>query len=128
MKTLLLFISLFSFQAFAQNATIAGKVIDKDTKEPLIGANVVLDGTSWGAATDIYGFFKIKNIPAGTYTIRASYVGYSTETIKDIALSKNDSLFFTIEMKVSSVSTEEIVVQDQKFLEQKATNNKKVID
>jgi Ca-activated chloride channel family protein len=128
MKTLLLFISLFSFQAFAQNATIAGKVIDKDTKEPLIGANVVLDGTSWGAATDIYGFFKIKNIPAGTYTIRASYVGYSTETIKDIALSKNDSLFFTIEMKVSSVSTEEIVVQDQKFLEQKATNTKKVID
>jgi len=129
MKTLLLFISLFSFQAFAQNATIAGKVIDKDTKEPLIGANVVLDGTSWGAATDIYGFFKIKNIPAGTYTIRASYVGYSTETIKDIALSKNDSLFFTIEMKVSSVSTEEIVVQDSKpLIEKSATNSLKIID
>jgi Ca-activated chloride channel family protein len=129
MKTLLLFISLFSFQAFAQNATIAGKVIDKDTKEPLIGANVVLDGTSWGAATDIYGFFKIKNIPAGIYTIRASYVGYSTETIKDIALSKNDSLFFTIEMKVSSVSTEEIVVQDSKpLIEKSATNSLKIID
>ena len=129
MKTLLLFISLFSFQAFAQNATIAGKVIDKDTKEPLIGANVVLDGTSWGAATDIYGFFKIKNIPAGTYTIRASYVGYSTETIKDIALSKNDSLFFTIEMKVSSVFTEEIVVQDSKpLIEKSATNSLKIID
>ena len=128
MKTLLLFISLFSFQAFAQNATIAGKVIDKDTKEPLIGANVVLDGTSRGAATDIYGFFKIKNIPAGNYIIRATYVGYTAETIKGIALGKNDSLFFTIEMKVSSVSTEEIVVQDQKFLEKKSTNTLRIID
>src|SRR3970282_2514697 len=64
-----------------------------------------------------------------TYTIRASYVGYSTETIKDIALSKNDSLFFTIEMKVSSVFTEEIVVQDSKpLIEKSATNSLKIID
>jgi Ca-activated chloride channel family protein len=126
MKKLLLLISLLTFQAFAQNTIISGKVIDKDTQEPLIGANVVLDGTNWGAATDINGFFKIKNIPAGIYSIKASFVGYDSETIQNVSLNKNDSLYFTIALKVN-FSLQEVVVEDKKEIIKHLTNTVKVI-
>jgi len=55
---------------------IAGRVVDANTGEPLIGVNVVISGTSMGAATDIDGNYFIINIPPGIYEIKASLVGY----------------------------------------------------
>jgi len=127
MKKLFLLVSLLSFHAIAQNAIIAGKVIDKDTQEPLIGANVVLDATSWGAATDINGLFKIKNVPAGIYTIKTSYVGYDSQSIENVILGKNDSLFFTVVLEVN-FTLPEVVIQDKKLFEEKSTNTVRVID
>lgn len=126
MKKFLILVALFSIQAFAQNAVISGKVTDKGTQEPLIGANVVLDGTSWGTATDINGFFKIKNIPAGIYTIKVSYVGYDPGIIKDVSLGKIDSLFFTITLN-ANFNLPEIVIQDEKHYEYKSTNTLKIL-
>ena len=57
---------------------IAGRVVDKETGEPLVGINVVVKGTSLGAATDIDGYYAILSIPPGTHTIIVSMVGYST--------------------------------------------------
>jgi Ca-activated chloride channel family protein len=127
MKKVLLLIVLFSFQSLAQNAVIAGKVIDKNTQALLIGANVILDGTSWGAATDINGFFKIKNIPSGTYTVKVSYIGYESKSIKNIILGKNDSLYFTIEMETNPLQSEEVVIQDKRVLQHNATNASKAV-
>jgi len=127
MKKLFLLVSLLSFHAIAQNAIIAGKVIDKDTQEPLIGANVVLDATSWGAATDINGLFKIKNVPAGIYTIKTSYVGYDSQSIENVILGKNDSLFFTVVLEVN-FTLPEVVIQDKKLFEEKSTNTVRVLD
>jgi hypothetical protein len=53
--------------ALAQTGKIAGKVTDSRTNEPVVGANVVVEGTTMGAATDFEGFFTILNIPPGTY-------------------------------------------------------------
>ena len=55
---------------------IAGTIIDEETNEPLIGANLVLDGTSLGAATDEIGFYVILNIPPGSYRLIASMIGW----------------------------------------------------
>ncbi len=55
---------------------ITGQVTDRDTGEPLPGANVILVGTSKGAATDIDGRFTIVGVPAGTHTLAATYIGY----------------------------------------------------
>jgi TonB-dependent SusC/RagA subfamily outer membrane receptor len=59
--------------------TISGKVTTVETGEALPGANVVLKGTPTGAATGLDGTYTISNIPAGTYTLVASYVGYKTK-------------------------------------------------
>ena len=62
-------------------STLHGIVADSLTHEALIGASVVLVGTSQGAATNLDGEYKIPNIAEGTYQIRVSYVGYETKTI-----------------------------------------------
>jgi len=58
------------------SGTIKGKVFDKDSKDALPGANVVVKGTSIGAATDLNGAFSIPNAPSGEQTITVSYLGY----------------------------------------------------
>ena len=66
---------------FAQSGVgkIGGRILDADTKEPLIGANVVIVGTESGAATDADGRYYVLNIIPGTYDVRISYVGYGTK-------------------------------------------------
>lgn len=70
---LTLALSVFSQQAFI----IEGKVTDTGG-EPLPGVNIVINGTSYGAATDLNGQYLIRNVPAGRYTLSALYVGYET--------------------------------------------------
>ena len=68
----------FSSWAWAQTGSVTGRVIDPDTKEGLIGANVIVKGTTIGSTTDIDGYFKISGVPAGENTFVISYVGYET--------------------------------------------------
>ncbi len=77
-SSVLVLLSLFlSHYGLGQtNATIEGSVKDAQTGEPLPSANVIIVGTSLGAATDIDGKYVIRNVPLGSYTLRASYLGY----------------------------------------------------
>ncbi len=75
------FIVVFLFAvstAFAQNGTIKGKIIDANTNEACIGASILIEGTSKGAAADFDGNFIITNVPAGTHALVVSYVSYKT--------------------------------------------------
>ena len=74
--------------SYAQVATgsVYGKVIDKFSKEPLIGANVIIIGTDLGAATNALGEFSINNIPPNVYQVRASVIGYNSITKTDISV------------------------------------------
>ena len=78
----LFFIALFSVLAIgasAQNKTVSGTVID-GTGEPVIGASVLVKGTSNGVITDIDGNFTLQNVPSNG-TIQVSFVGYKTQDI-----------------------------------------------
>ena len=69
--------SLFSVSvAFSQNGTIKGIIIDAANNEPCIGAAIVIEGTTNGTAANLDGNFTITNVPAGTHTLVASYIGY----------------------------------------------------
>ena len=74
-KYIITFFLLFSFTALAETYTISGKVVDGSTGEALIGANVYLLGTTWGAASDANGNYTIV-AEQGNYTITCSYIGY----------------------------------------------------
>ena len=69
LKLLIYFFSLFSFTLAGVTGKISGRIIDNESGEPLIGANIILQGTSNGAATDIDGYYHILNIRPGHYDL-----------------------------------------------------------
>ncbi len=115
----LLLLFLVPGVVFAQSAKIRGTVIDQKSKEPLIGANITVEGTNLGAATDIDGEFIILNVPIGTYTIKTSYVGYRTSAISNIRVSG----LLTTEVNFE-LSSEDIQVQAVEIIAEKPLVNK----
>jgi outer membrane receptor protein involved in Fe transport len=95
---------------FAQTGKIAGNVLDSDTGEPLVGANVVIVGTTLGAAVDLDGDYYIINIQTGTYTVEASMIGYTTVRQQDVRVSTDKTYPLTFELESTTLETEEIVV------------------
>ncbi len=89
MKSLSNLLKLFSvflylclaLNANAQEISIKGKITDKSTKEALIGANVQIKGTNFGAVTDLDGNFEIKADVKLPVVIEVSYLGFATEEI-----------------------------------------------
>jgi hypothetical protein len=114
MRKLLLFsilvIHIFFFQAFAQTGKITGIVKDASTGEALIGANVLLEGTTTGAATNVDGYYVIINILPGTYTLRASMVGYAPETVQQVRVNIDQTTEMNFNLKSNAFQTEEVVV------------------
>lgn len=102
-------ISLCS-SVFAQTGTIKGKLTDSKTQEPLIGANVVLEGASRGAATDIEGEFVIEKVPAGTYTILISYVSYEKKSIPNVVVEQDKTSLINTSLNSETILVEGVTV------------------
>ncbi len=94
-------------------ATIRGFVYDKASGEPILFTNVFLKGTTYGASTDVNGFFTISRVPAGTYTLMSTYLGYDTAAVQIVAKSGaiiNQKLY----LNKSSIRLKEIEVSAEK--------------
>ena len=85
-------------------------------KEPLIGASVVIEGTTVGAITDIDGNFRIENVRPGTYTVAASYVSYQTQTVKDVPVVARQEAVLNIELSDANLQLQNVVVVAQRKL------------
>lgn len=85
----LLFFLALPVYAYGQTGTIKGKIVDARTNEPLIGASVLIQGTTIGAAADLDGNYIIRNVNAGSYTLIVSYVAYQSETRTGIGVEGN---------------------------------------
>ncbi|GIV24161.1 MAG: hypothetical protein KatS3mg025_1820 [Bacteroidia bacterium] len=107
MRHLLALLSLL----WAQKARITGTVIDKSTREPLIGATVTLVGTYKGAYTDENGRFTLADLSPGTYTLRVNYVGYNELLLTNLTLKPDQTLNLTLTLAPvgTSLQTVEIV-------------------
>ena len=84
-------ILLLSFLSLSFSAIIQGIIKDKRSKQPLIGANVMLKGTSLGSSTDENGFYLIQNIDFGNYMLTVSYIGYE-EFEQEVSLKSKTNL------------------------------------
>jgi hypothetical protein len=111
---LIIFVSikLFNPSAYAQEfpGEIYGKITDAVSKQPLVGANVIIVGTNLGDATNEEGEFNIKNIPANTYQIRASLIGYSSITKTDIAVTQSRPIQLDFELTEQIFELESVTV------------------
>ncbi len=102
---------------------IKGKVVDKTTGEALVGANVLIIGTTFGAATDINGEYVISNLNADVYQVRASYVGYQSVLISNVRVNADLTTELNFELPLQGVSVGEIEVIAQKPLINKSATN-----
>ncbi len=106
-----------------------GKVTDAGTGEPLVGANVVIVGTQMGAATNVYGEFAILNVPAGTYTLRAMYVGYQAITISNLRVSNDLTTDANFQLPSEGVTVGVVeIVAERPLVNKNATNAVRIID
>lgn len=94
---------LFSVPAMAQALSVKGKVMDK-AGEPVIGASVLVDGTSNGTVTDLEGAFALGNVPANA-TLKVSFIGYKTEIV---AVNGRTSVIVTL--KEDTEVLDEVVI------------------
>ncbi|MBN2092954.1 TonB-dependent receptor [candidate division KSB1 bacterium] len=109
MLLFLLFL-LFSWLSAATTGKISGTVSDAETGEALPGVNVLIEGTNLGAATDLTGKFFIINIPPGSYSVKARFMGYSTKTITDVRVSIERTTTINIKMSPTVLSGDEVTV------------------
>lgn len=89
---------------------IAGTITDAETGEGLPGANVQLEGTNLGAATDIDGNYTILQVPPGLYTVKISFIGYQTVKIKDVRINVDFTTRVEHALKPSAVEMEAVEV------------------
>ncbi|MBK9338474.1 MAG: outer membrane beta-barrel protein [Lewinellaceae bacterium] len=116
-RTLLNIVSFLTISSFlhAQNGSVAGTILDSDSKETLIGATVKLRGTgdfATGAATDLDGFFNIRNVPPGAYTATVSYTGYEDIVLNDIQVKADEKYTLDVVMSVSAFVFAEVTITE----------------
>ncbi len=107
--TILLFILCSTL--FAQTGgKIVGTVVDKDTREPLIGANVLVEGTTLGAATDLDGTFIILRVPPGKYDLRVVYIGYQELIMQNVEVLTALTTALDFELSQEAIVGEQVIV------------------
>jgi len=89
---------------------IAGKVIESETGQPLMGVNIFIEGTTIGAATNADGSYAILNIPPGTYNVVFSMLSYEKVIVQGAVVEIDQTTLINIELKASSLTVSEIVV------------------
>lgn len=94
----------------AQTGSIKGTIVDGTTNEPLIGASVLVEGTTGGAAADLDGNFVIQNLKPGTYTLRATYIAYTSQVIEGVVVEAGKETQVQIAMSTDNVSLDEVEV------------------
>ncbi|MBE0646026.1 MAG: TonB-dependent receptor [Bacteroidetes bacterium] len=100
-----------------ENGSITGRVYDAVTKEPLIGANVFVRETSFGAATDLNGRFTIRAVPAGTYRVQASVIGYKAIIASDVVAAPGRETQLDFALQPTAIDLDEVVVEADYFRE-----------
>lgn len=123
MKKIFIIISaiLISITNIYSQSIITGSVVDSTSKDPLIGASVHLLGTAFGSAVDIEGNYKIIKVPAGSYVIRVSYVGYKTKDQK-VTIKENETLKLNFQLLADVIEGQEVVVSAQAIGQAAAIN------
>jgi hypothetical protein len=109
---LIILITILQINLFAQNeiGSIAGRVIDSENGEPIIGANIIIEGTNIGTSSDLDGNFELKNVSVGEYKIIFSYISYLTQKVEKVKVVNGEITYLNISLKPTAIELKEEVV------------------
>lgn len=111
MKILALILLGMSTVWGAQTGKIAGYITDANNGSPLPGANVVVEGTTIGCASDMNGFYTLLNLAPGSYNLKISMIGFKTVTVRDVVVEMNLTTRIDVAMTTEVLGMEEVVVE-----------------
>ncbi len=102
---------------------LRGVVVDKESGDALPGANVTIVGTTLGSATDVNGGFIILNVPAGTFSIKGSFIGYRDVTITGVVVNAGLTKEVNFELPTEALEGSEVtIVAERPLIEKNATS------
>ncbi len=125
MILIFIFVSSSNYLFAQPKGRITGRVTDANTGDFLPGANVFLKGTSYGAASDRAGKYRIESVPPGTFTLTVSYLGYE-EFSTEITATAGSTVEQDVALKVSYVELEAVVVHGMREGQIKALSQQRV--
>ncbi len=106
---MMLFVGLGT--TIAQQGFLKGKITDKKTGEELVGAAVVVDGTTLGTITDFMGEYTMPPLEAGTYTIRVQYISYDPQIFNDVVVKDGVETTLNVQLTSATMDIEEVQVK-----------------
>ncbi len=126
--SVILFIVTFGFIRVSLAGTtgkITGIVKDGETGNPLSGVNVILEGTTMGAASDPQGYYVILNVPPGVYTLRAMMIGYQQQRVENVRVSIDltTTINFELRSEVVDLGEEVTVVAEREVIKKDMTSS-----
>lgn len=99
--------------------SLQGQVTDAETKQPVIGAAIVIKGTQLGAAADLDGHFTIENVSVGAYAMQISAIGFEPVVMTDVIIRSGRATLLTIELRVLALESSEVTVRPTYFTQPK---------
>ena len=105
---------MLSFAQAGTTGKLAGKVTIKDSGEPMIGANVIINDTNLGAATDADGNYYILQVPPGTYSVRFTMIGYQDLIMNNVRIQVDLTTTINASLSESVIGMNEVVVQAER--------------
>jgi hypothetical protein len=98
-----------------RRGTIKGRVLDKETQEPLMYTNISVVGTNMGGITNENGGFILDNIPVGVRTLQFSYIGYETRRVENVSVIGSADVNLVIELIPQAISLADVTVTPSQF-------------
>ena len=121
--------SLSAHPADGPTGKIAGRVLEAGTELALPGVNVVIVGTSIGGVTDADGYYHILNVPPGTYSVQASFIGFATVITQNVRVVQDQTTTVNFDLREETIEGEEVVVvAERPIVEKDRTTTTAVID
>lgn len=128
-KHLLTYLLLFCFHMVLHAQTIKGNITDTKTGETLIGATVTIEKSDFKQSTTVKldGSYLFKNVPAGTYKLYATYIGYKPSNIYNVDAGQNNTAILNIAMIDNSTALKEVTIVEHfsKATERSARSDEK---
>ena len=108
----IILVGIITQYVFSQTVNITGYIKDAANGNPLAGANVIIVGTSIGTAADGNGKYKIANVNAGDYIVKAAYIGY-LESIDSLSIAGDKNIELDFNLNYTTIEGKEVIVTAQ---------------
>ncbi len=105
-----LFLILGMGTSFSQQGFLKGKITDKETGEELVGAAVIIDGTTTGTISNFMGDYVMPPLDEGTYTIRVQYISYDPQVFNNIIIKGGEETLLNIQLAPATMDIQEVAV------------------